>query len=129
MNVAEWILIAVAVALVLYLAFIVVLLVAGRSDSARAVAGFVPDCIVLVRRLLGDARLARSRKLLLWALIAYLALPIDIVPDFIPVAGQLDDVLVVALALRFVLRDGGALVRELWPGPRESLDVVLRLTY
>jgi uncharacterized membrane protein YkvA (DUF1232 family) len=54
--------------------------------------------------------------------------PFDLVPDFIPVVGQLDDVVVVALALRAVLRGGGeALVREHWPGSAASLAVVLRV--
>ena len=129
MSVGEWVLVALAVTLLLYLGFIAALMVAGRRDGARAVAGFIPDCIVLFRRLLGDARVPRSRKLVLGALIAYLALPIDVVPDFIPVAGQLDDVIIVVLVLRLVLRGGRELVTELWPGPRSSLDVVLRLTY
>ena len=78
----------VAVTLLVYGAFIAALVAAGRREDARALAGFVPDCVVLFRRLLADARVPRSRKLVLWGLIAYLALPIDVVPDFIPVAGQ-----------------------------------------
>ncbi len=129
MSAIEWALIGLAATLVLYLGFVGALVVAGRHGSARAVAGFVPDCIVLFRRLLADARVPRSRKLVLWALIAYLALPIDVVPDFIPVAGQLDDVVIVVLALRLVLRSGRDVVTELWPGPPASLALILRLTY
>ncbi len=119
----------VAVTLLVYGAFVAALVAAGRREDARALAGFVPDCVVLFRRLLADARVPRSRKLVLWGLIAYLALPIDVVPDFIPVAGQLDDVLAVALVLRILLRGGRELVAELWSGPRASLDVILRLAY
>jgi uncharacterized membrane protein YkvA (DUF1232 family) len=83
---------------------------------------------VLVGRLLADSRVPRRRKLILAGLIGYLALPFDLVPDFIPVAGQLDDVLVVGLVLRRFLRSGGEqLVREHWPGPEPSLRVVLRV--
>jgi uncharacterized membrane protein YkvA (DUF1232 family) len=65
---------------------------------------------------------------LLVALAGYLALPFDLVPDFIPVAGQLDDVLVAALVLRSLLRGGGeSLVRAHWPGPESTLTLVLRL--
>ena len=105
------------------------LVLAGRRTDARALAGFVPDCVVLVRRLLGDPRVPRGRKLLLGALLAYLAMPIDLVPDVIPVAGQLDDAIAVAIVLRGVLRAAGVdVVREHWPGPERSLAVILRLT-
>ena len=105
-----------------------VLVVVGRRSAARALAGFVPDCVVLFGRLLRDPRVSRPRKAWLWLVAAYLALPFDLVPDFIPVAGQLDDAIVVALALRAVLGGAGeALVREHWPGPRSSLELILRL--
>ena len=101
---------------------------AGRRSEARAWAGFVPDCLVLFKRLLGDDRIPRRRKLLLAASVAYLAMPVDLVPDFIPVAGQLDDAIVVALALRSIKRAAGpAVIRELWPGPPESLAALLRV--
>ena len=82
----QWLLVAGGATLVLYAAFILWLLLAGRRQDARALAGFIPDCIVLFRRLLGDRRVPRRSKLLLAALIAYLAMPFDLVPDFIPVA-------------------------------------------
>ena len=123
----EWVLIAGAAALALYFLFVLGLLVAGRRSSARAVAGFVPDCVVLFKRLLQDERISRPRKLLVAALVVYLAMPLDVVPDFIPVAGQLDDAILVALVLRAVLRSAGTeLVREHWPGPDSSLALVLR---
>ena len=112
----------------LWLGLVVGLLIFGRRDEARALATFIPDCVVLVSRLLADERVPRRRKLLLVALVAYLAMPFDLVPDFIPVAGQLDDVLVVAFVLRRFLRSGGEpLVREHWPGPEQSLRLVLRV--
>lgn len=121
-------LIGLAACLALYLGFVGFLLLRGRRADARALAGFVPDCVVLFRRLLGDARVSRPRKLLLIALVGYLAMPIDLVPDVIPVAGQLDDALLVALVLRSLLRGAGpGLVREHWPGPPASLGLMLRL--
>jgi uncharacterized membrane protein YkvA (DUF1232 family) len=116
------------IALLVYAALVATLFALGRREDAAAVARFVPDCIVLFRRLLADPRVPRSRKLLLAASIGYLALPFDLVPDFIPVAGQLDDAIVVVLALRAVLRDSGpALLAEHWPGPASSRDVLGRL--
>ncbi len=121
-------LLAMAAVLALWATLVVVLLVVGRRTAARALASFVPDCVVLVGRLLRDSRVPRRRKLLLYGLVAYLALPFDLVPDFVPVAGQLDDAVVVALVLRSFLRSGGGpLVREHWPGPESSLGIILRL--
>jgi uncharacterized membrane protein YkvA (DUF1232 family) len=123
-----WLLISLAVLFVVYGAFLVVLLAVGRRADARALATFIPDCIVLVTRLARDPRVPRRRKLILFALVAYLALPFDLVPDFIPVAGQLDDALIVALVLRHFVRAGGEpLIRELWPGPERTLALILRL--
>lgn len=80
-----------------------------------------------MKRLLADPRVPRRRKLLLVGLVGYLAMPFDLVPDFIPIAGQLDDVIVVGLVLRSLVRaDSGKLVREHWPGPHRSLELVLR---
>jgi uncharacterized membrane protein YkvA (DUF1232 family) len=100
----QWLLIAVGVALGVYAALVAWLLVAGRRQDARAVAGFIPDCLVLFRRILGDPRVPRPSKLLLAALIGYLAMPLDLVPDLFPVAGHLDDALIVVFVLRHVLR-------------------------
>jgi uncharacterized membrane protein YkvA (DUF1232 family) len=123
-----WMLVGIAVMAVVYAAFVVALVLAGRRSDARALATFIPDCIVLVTRLSRDPRVPRRRKLLLLALVGYLALPIDLVPDFIPVAGQLDDAIIVALVLRSLVRAGGEeVIRELWPGPDESLALILRL--
>jgi uncharacterized membrane protein YkvA (DUF1232 family) len=123
-----WLLIALGVTLVLYAAFVCSLVVVGRRQDARALATFIPDCVVLLSRLAREQRVPRRRKLLLLGLVGYLVLPFDLVPDFIPVAGQLDDAIVVALVLRHFLRAGGEpLVRELWPGPERSLALILRL--
>jgi uncharacterized membrane protein YkvA (DUF1232 family) len=123
-----WFVVLAACVVIVYVAFVVALVVVGRGQGARGVAGFIPDCIVLLRRLLGDPRVPRRHKLLLGALVGYLVLPFDLVPDFIPVAGHIDDAVILALALRTVLRASGpGLLREHWPGPESSLAVVLRL--
>jgi uncharacterized membrane protein YkvA (DUF1232 family) len=117
-----WLLYSIAIAVAVYAAVVAVFFLAGRREDARALAGFVPDCVVLFSRLLRDERLPRRHKLLVAALLPYLLLPFDLIPDFIPVAGQLDDAVIVALVLRRVLRANPELVEEHWPGPRRTLD-------
>jgi uncharacterized membrane protein YkvA (DUF1232 family) len=129
-SLVGWLLLSAGVVVAVYAAVVVALVVAGRRSDARAVAGFVPDCVILMRRLMADPRVPRRRKALLWLVIAYLAMPIDIVPDFIPVAGQLDDAIVVALVLRTLMRGAGeTALREHWPGPDSSLALIRRLAY
>jgi uncharacterized membrane protein YkvA (DUF1232 family) len=120
-----WGLLAAVVAL--YAVAVLALLIAGKRHHARAVAGFIPDCLVMVRRLAADPRTRWRDRVLLGALLVYLASPFDLVPDFVPVAGQLDDAVIVALALGVLLRSRGeAAIRAAWPGPEGSLRVVLR---
>jgi uncharacterized membrane protein YkvA (DUF1232 family) len=124
----EWLLISLGAIVAIYAVILAWLVICGRRDDARALATFIPDCIVLVTRLARDPRVPRRRKLLLVALVAYLGLPFDLVPDFIPVAGQLDDAIIVAFVLRHFVRAGGEpMIRELWPGPEQSLALILRL--
>jgi uncharacterized membrane protein YkvA (DUF1232 family) len=109
-----------------YLLVVVALILAGRRGAARAVAGFVPDCAVMIGRLARDPRTPRGARIALVALAAYLASPIDLVPDFIPIAGQLDDAILVVLALGWLVRSRGTdAIRAAWPGPEPSLRVVL----
>jgi uncharacterized membrane protein YkvA (DUF1232 family) len=124
----QWGLIGLGATVVAYAGIVGLLAALGRTADARALARFVPDFVVLFRRLLSDPRVSRGRKLLLLVLVAYLSMPLDLIPDFIPFAGQLDDALIVALVLRTVLRSAGDdVIREHWPGPERSLAAVLRL--
>jgi uncharacterized membrane protein YkvA (DUF1232 family) len=123
-----WILVGLGAAVILYGVAVTALVATGRRTEAVALARFIPDCLVLCRRLLADPRVPRRARYALALVVAYLALPFDLVPDMIPVAGQLDDALVLALGLRLVLRAAGAeVVAEHWPGPPDSLRVLLRL--
>jgi uncharacterized membrane protein YkvA (DUF1232 family) len=120
-----WGLLMIAVAL--YLVAVAALIAAGRREDARALAGFIPDCLVLVSRLARDSRISRPRRAILFLVLGYLALPIDLVPDFLPGIGQLDDAVLLGLALRLVVHAGGTeMVRSAWPGPEASLTIVLR---
>jgi uncharacterized membrane protein YkvA (DUF1232 family) len=108
--------------------FVFLLLLAGRRDEARALVTLLPDCLLLVARLAADPEVSRRCKLLLLGLAGYLAFPLDLVPDFVPVAGQLDDVIVIALALRVLARSGGeSLIQKHWRRPDESLRLVLQV--
>ncbi len=120
-------LVAALVVVGVYVVGLAALLLAGRGTDARAVARLVPDCLRLARRLARDPRVSRGRRLSLLALVAYLALPFDLVPDFIPVLGALDDVLLVILVLRGVARAAGPeLIAEHWPGPPRGLELLQR---
>jgi uncharacterized membrane protein YkvA (DUF1232 family) len=125
---ASIVLAALGIGLLLYLAFTVFLYVQGRKDDARAWAGFIPDCLVLSKRLLGDSAIPLRAKFLVALLVAYLALPFDLVPDFIPVAGLADDAILAALVLRYVLRCVSIeTMAAHWPGPEPSLQLLLKL--
>ena len=126
-NVPVWPWGLLLIVLGLYVVGIAALIAAGRREDARALAGFIPDCVVLVGRLARDRRISRRRRAILFGVLGYLALPIDLVPDFLPGIGQLDDAVLLGLALRLVVHDGGTdLVREAWPGPEASLTLVFR---
>lgn len=101
-----------------------------NSDRARLreAMRLVPDVVRLLRRLAGDRTLARSVRIRLWVLLAYLISPIDLIPDFIPVLGYADDAIIVAIALRSITRRAGPEVLEQhWPGSPEGLDTLLML--
>jgi uncharacterized membrane protein YkvA (DUF1232 family) len=88
----------------------------------------VPDCLVLARRLLSDRRVPRRAKLAVAVLVAYLAMPVDLVPDFIPVVGQLDDAVVAVVCLRYVGRVVPPdVLAELWPGSPRGLALLRSL--
>jgi uncharacterized membrane protein YkvA (DUF1232 family) len=88
----------------------------------------LPDLLRLLRRLLADRTLPTGVRVRVALLVAYLAVPFDLVPDVVPVIGYADDAVVVALVLRSVVRRAGAeALRRHWPGTPEGLALVLRL--
>jgi uncharacterized membrane protein YkvA (DUF1232 family) len=115
--------------LLLWLALVVALWL-GRPDDVRIrdALRLLPDVVRLLRRLASDRSVPRGVRVRLWLLLGYLALPVDLVPDFIPVIGYADDAVIVALALRSVTRHAGADALERhWPGTPEGLAAVRRL--
>ena len=128
----DWSLVAVVVGglLGLWLVLVAALWWARPDDlSLRDALRLLPDLVRLLRRLAADASLPRGVRVRLWLLLGYLALPVDLVPDFVPVLGYADDAVVVALVLRSVAREAGAEALERhWPGTPEGLAAVLRLS-
>jgi uncharacterized membrane protein YkvA (DUF1232 family) len=107
---------------------VVVLVVVGRFLLARELALLLPNLIRLFGGLLRDGRVPLRAKIVLAVASVWLASPIDLIPEFIPIVGSLDDAIVAGLALRFVLRTTeGALVREHWRGDPATLERLLRL--
>jgi uncharacterized membrane protein YkvA (DUF1232 family) len=97
-------------------------------SRVKQLARVVPELGILFLRLARDRRVSPLRRLSLIVLGAYLVSPIDLIPDFVPVIGQLDDAAIAAAVLRGVVRSAGPeVVREHWPGSRHTLNVVLRL--
>jgi uncharacterized membrane protein YkvA (DUF1232 family) len=124
----SWLAATIAVLVVVYAALIAVLAFGSRQWDIRMIARLVPYCAILFKRLLADPRVPRGWKLASGFALVYLAVPFDLVPDFIPVAGQLDDAILVALVLRGLLRSAGPrLLREHWPGPAALLVPLERL--
>jgi uncharacterized membrane protein YkvA (DUF1232 family) len=120
----------VAGLLVLWAGLIIALrVVAPEQARLKDVMRLLPDLLRLLSRLARDPTLPRGVRVRLGLLLAYLALPIDLVPDFIPVVGYADDAIIIALTLRSVIRRSGSeAVRRHWPGTEEGLATVLRIS-
>ena len=96
--------------------------------SMRDALRLLPDLLRLVKRLIADGTVAVGVQVRLVLLLLYLLSPIDLVPDFLPVIGYADDVVIVALALRSVIKRAGPdAVRRHWPGTPEGLGLILKL--
>ncbi|MFC3491672.1 YkvA family protein [Glycomyces rhizosphaerae] len=116
--------------LVVWLILIAVMMTTGRRFDRAAlqeVLRLLPDLLRLLGRLATDRQVPLGVRVRLWLLLAYLASPIDLVPDFIPVIGYADDAVITAVVLRSVVRGAGPDVLERhWPGTDEGLAAVLR---
>jgi uncharacterized membrane protein YkvA (DUF1232 family) len=122
---------AIAIGLALtYLVLLGALMVARPKGNLLGEAlRLLPDLVRLLRRLAGDPRVPPAARVRLWVLLGYLAIPIDLVPDFVPVLGYADDAIIVSLVLRAVVRRAGApVVRRHWPGTDDGLAALGRLT-
>ncbi|WP_457973854.1 YkvA family protein [Arthrobacter sp. D1-17] len=98
--------------------------VVSMKDALR----LLPDLLRLIRRMAADRTVASGVRIRLLLLMAYLVMPVDLVPDFLPVIGYADDVIIVAWVLRSVIRSAGPeAFRRHWPGTPAGLHVIERL--
>ncbi len=131
---ADWWLVAIGIVggVVLVWVALVVALWFHRPDELRVqdAMRLLPDLLRLLKGLVSDSTLPGGVRVRLTLLLGYLALPFDLIPDFIPILGYADDAIVVALVLRSVTRRAGpeALARH-WPGSPEGLAAVRRLCW
>ena len=123
--------VSIAIGLALtYLVLLGALLVARPKGKLLGEAiRLLPDLLRLLQRVARDPNVPRGARVRLWLLLGYLAIPIDLVPDFVPVLGYADDAIIVSLVLRSVARRAGApVVRRHWPGTDDGLAALGRLT-
>jgi len=123
--------IGVAAALVLaWLALVIALVILRpRGGSLREALRILPDVLRLIRRLAADKTLPAGVRIRLALLLAYLATPFDLIPDFVPVLGYADDAIIVTAVLRSTVRRAGIdAVRAHWPGTEDGFAALCRLT-
>ncbi len=122
-------LIGVATVAIVYVVAIGALLLAGRRTAARQMATLLPNLLTLFKGLMRDPRVTRRSKALLIFGAVWIASPIDLVPEFIPILGPLDDAVVAALILRHLVRTAGRdVIADHWRGDPATLDLLLRLS-
>lgn len=124
-------LIGIAVALVFAWAALVVamIIVRPRGNLLREAVRILPDTLRLIRRLAADPELPRNIRIKLWLVLAYLASPLDLIPDFLPIIGYADDAIIITAVLRSVVRAAGPnAIRAHWPGTDDGYAALSRLT-
>src|SRR5687767_9878253 len=117
-----------ALVMVWLLLVVSLILVQPRGGVLREALRLLPDMLRLIRRLAADKTLPRGVRVRLALLLAYLAIPIDLIPDFVPVLGYADDAIIVTAVLRSVVRRAGLdAVRAHWPGTDDGFAALTRL--
>ncbi len=132
MTGSYWLDIAIGLAAALVFAWVALLvalvIIRPPSGLLRETVRILPDVLRLIRRLAADKSLPSGVRIRLWGVLAYLALPFDLIPDFIPVLGYADDAIVVTAILRSVVRRAGIeAVRAQWPGSDDGFAALCRL--
>jgi uncharacterized membrane protein YkvA (DUF1232 family) len=118
-----------AAVMVAWIALVLTLIIVRpRGGLLREALRLLPDVLRLMRRLACDRNLPGVVRVRLWLLLAYLAIPIDPIPDFIPVLGYADDAIIATAVLRSVVRHAGMqVVRRHWPGTDDGFAALSRL--
>jgi uncharacterized membrane protein YkvA (DUF1232 family) len=120
-------LVAIIVVVALYLVLVLALIISGRHVAAKELTLLVPNLVLLFKDLLRDPAVPRGPKIALGIGVVWLISPIDLLPEFLPVLGPLDDAVVAALVLRYLVRRAGPdVVRRHWRGDPATLDAILR---
>jgi uncharacterized membrane protein YkvA (DUF1232 family) len=120
-----WLLVAAAL---MVASWVLLVVLAGRLPPGplRELARFLPDCLTTVRRLRGDPRVPRRAKVAVVLAGLWVASPVDLLPQFLPVIGPLDDIVVVVLALRYAARQvPRQVLLDAWPGDPRLLERLL----
>jgi uncharacterized membrane protein YkvA (DUF1232 family) len=123
-----WVGVYLAILVLLWLLVVAALVAFGGRPHARELLAFVPDCAVLFWRLARDRDVPYATRIVIGLTAGYVALPVDLIPDFVPGIGLLDDAFVVGAAARFVVRRAGReRVEQHWPGSDAGLRTILAL--
>jgi uncharacterized membrane protein YkvA (DUF1232 family) len=124
------VIVEIAIGLIALWAFLVVLLWVFRpkNASAQELIGLIPDVLRLLRSVIGDRSAPLDVRLVLVGLLAWILSPIDLIPEFIPVLGPLDDVVVAVVAMRYVRRRVGLEdLRRRWTGTDDGFALLVRV--
>lgn len=125
MGLLAWLLVGVAV---LAASWLVLIVLAARlpDGTLKELAGLLPACVTTVRRLRADPRVPRRAKVAVAFAGLWVLSPIDLIPEFLPVIGPLDDIVVVPLALRYAARRiPRDILFEAWPARPATLERLL----
>lgn len=125
----SWLL-AVAVALLVIWAVLITLfwVLRPKGVPVRELLGLIPDVLRLLRSIIGDRSAPVDVRLVLVGLLGWIVSPIDLIPEFIPVLGPLDDVVVAVVAMRYVRRRVGVEdLRRRWSGSADGFTLLLRV--
>jgi uncharacterized membrane protein YkvA (DUF1232 family) len=117
------------VLLLVWAGLVIALMVAGRKTAGRELVRLLPNLVTLFHGLFRDPRVPLVSKVLVGGAMVWIASPIDLLPEFLPVIGPLDDAIVAGLLLRHLIRSAGEdVIRDHWRGDARTLAIILRVS-